>query len=334
MQVQEEDKEEEVTSMKRILIVSGATATGKSALGIRLAKELDGEIVNADSVQVYRGLDIGSAKLSLEEQEGVPHHLIDIVDPDQEFTVADFKRKADQLIEDIVSRGKLPIVVGGSTLYIKVLLHGLAPLPAGDKSLRDELKAMSLDALQAELEVKDPKSYALIDQKNKRKLIRALESIRQGVSPSELQAEHSFSGLDYSALIILLELEREELYGKINRRAATMLKSGLVEETQSLIRDYGSQIAPLQALGYRQVVEQRTDSNNHPEQNLVEEISKHTRRYAKRQLTFWRNEPGKSSWKCFKTENLLEIKHLENVLKKIDQEVHLYRAARISICES
>ena len=207
-------------------------------------------------------------------------------------------------------------------------MHGLAPLPVRDASLQEELEECTIEELQFELKEHDPQAYELIDQNNKRRLIRAVEVVRQGALPSQLHAEHSFSNLDYSALIILLELEREKLYQRINQRTLEMLKSGLVDETTSLVRHYGHKVAALQALGYRQVLDQLVDTNEHAEQNLeqdlFQEISKYTRRYAKRQLTFWRNEPEKSAWKRRKTLKNVSKETLRPLLQEIEKEVHLY----------
>ncbi|MEX0596689.1 MAG: tRNA (adenosine(37)-N6)-dimethylallyltransferase MiaA [Candidatus Paceibacterota bacterium] len=162
----------------QILIIAGPTATGKTELSLELAKRLNGEIINIDSVQIYRHFNIGSAKLPVAEQQGIPHHLIDILDPNQEFNVAMYKNLADALVTDLISRGKTPIFVGGSNLYIKVLLHGLSPEMQSDTKLRDSLEREELDTLVCELRALDPQVSKSIDLQNKRRVVRALESLR------------------------------------------------------------------------------------------------------------------------------------------------------------
>lgn len=279
-----------------ITIISGATASGKSAYAMDLADRLNAEIINIDSIQVYKYFDIGSAKISLTERQKVPHHLIDIIEPDQEFNVAKYKKLADKAIQNILERKKIPLIVGGSTLYIKALLYGLAELPKGSQELRQELEARPLAELAEELIRLDLEAAANLDLQNPRRVIRALEAIKiSGKKLSTIQKEHGFLESDYSGKIILLQPDREVLYQKINARTRAMLENGLIEEVEGIIKKYPLNIKPLTSLGYKETLSFLNKEISFAE--LEEQLAKNTRHYAKRQMTFWRNEPGKRGWK-------------------------------------
>ncbi|MDK9717112.1 MAG: tRNA (adenosine(37)-N6)-dimethylallyltransferase MiaA [Trichlorobacter sp.] len=279
----------------RLLVIAGPTASGKSALALDLAEQLEGEIICVDSLTVYRGLEIGSAKPTPEQRQRIPHHLLDICEPTDPFTAADFRIAADAAIQDISSRGKRPILAGGTGLYLRSLLRGLNKAPGEDQALREVLhKRMELEggeALLAELAKVDPDSAQRLHPNNRNRIIRALEVFQTtGISLSQFQAEHGFSDSSYHALQFCLDLPRPELYQRINDRVDAMLAAGLVAEVQGLLQS-GSppDCKPLQAIGYKEVVAYLQGDYDQTEMTRL--IKRNTRHFAKRQLTWFRAEP-------------------------------------------
>jgi tRNA dimethylallyltransferase len=285
-----------------LIVVSGPTASGKSAFAVNLAREINAEIVNIDSVQIYKELKIGAAKLSEEEMKGVPHHLIGVLSPAETCNVATYCRLAQNSISEIHARGKNVILVGGTTMYITCLLQGLDDLPDTDKNLRYELESLSNEELIERLKKHDPESLENISGRDKVRLVRALEAfLLSGKAASLSRKEHSLqNNPDYKALILVLCREREELYLRINERAVFMIEQGLIEETEKLILKYGKDIPALKSLGYSQVVEYLDGKIKKEE--LAGTIAMFTRRFAKRQLTYWRNEPKKKGWQIGTSE--------------------------------
>jgi tRNA dimethylallyltransferase len=278
----------------RALAVCGPTASGKSALGVTLANALSGEVLNLDSVQVYRGLDVGSAKISALEQCGVPHHLLDIFNPDQPANVALFRDAALDALRLVTAREKIPILIGGAGMYLTALLHGLAPLPPSNATLRADLQKRSPQELHAQLREIDAVSADRINENDSIRVSRALEVwFATGRKPSEVFSEHNFIKAEVIALIVVLCHPRGELYNRIDRRAQTMADQGLIEETAEIRRLYGNTPA-LTTIGYQQACQ--VLDGTMPRESLVDEIALHTRRFAKRQMTYWRNEPRKREW--------------------------------------
>lgn len=280
----------------KIVVVAGPTATGKSAIAVEIASIFNGEVVTADSMQVYRHMDIGTAKPASEEMGGVPHHLMDIVDPDEEYTAARFSREAGEAIENIASRSRLPIVAGGTGLYIRALLHGLFEGPVSDKAIREGLMAQALDkgkeALHEELKKIDPEAASSIHPNNIARVIRAIEVYRLTGKPiSAFQKEHGFTPSRFDALKIGLIKEREELYRDIDARVDRMMEAGLVEEVKTLLeRGYSARLKPMGGLGYKEVAGYL--SGRYPIDEAVRLLKMNTRHYAKRQLTWFRKDPG------------------------------------------
>ena len=280
----------------KIVAVVGPTASGKTSLGLALADRLGGEIVSADSVQVYRLLDVGSAKPTPEELAAAPHHLIDVLDPDEPYTAADFARDAAAAVRDIASRGGVPLVVGGTTLYVKALLRGLCPAPPGDEAIRRQLaeraQTEGWPALHAELQRLDPDAATRIHPNDRIRIERALEVVLSTGGPiTRLQEDHAFVGGEFDSLQIGLQLPREMLYERIDRRVLEMFESGWIEEVESLLeRGYDADLKPLQAIGYRDVV--RLVRGELDREEAVQRIQRDTRRFAKRQLTWLRKEPS------------------------------------------
>ena len=287
-----------MTDRGRIVVIGGPTASGKSSLALDLATHFPAEIVSADSVQIYRGCDIGSAKPSAAERERVPHHLIDICDPTEVYSAAKFVEDADAAIAEIQSRGKLPIVVGGTGLYIRSLISGLFSVPQ-DATVRGRLRERAsregVTRLHAELTVIDPDCAARLGQRDAVRVIRALEVFEVTGRPmSEWQKSHALAEQRYSALCLTLSLPRSELRTRIAERAKVMLDSGLVEEVRSLLQAGVSDSSqPLRSIGYREVVQFLDGSLEAHE--LWASITASTRRFAKRQLTWFRGQ-WESQW--------------------------------------
>ena len=276
-----------------VLVLCGPTGSGKTSFAVTLAEHFPLEVISADSRQVYRRMDIGTAKATAWERAKLPHHMIDLIDPDEEFSVADFVDAARPLISAIAQRGKIPCVVGGTGLYIRALLGGLAKLPAGNERLRAELHRREAElgsgTLFRDLQRVDPVSAARIHPNNLVRIVRALEVYELcGKRMSDLQAEHEFSDRPFRTLKLAMEIPRAELFARIDHRAEHMLHEGLVAEVEALARDYSPRLKALQTLGYREVLRYLEGAVDQVQ--MLEEIRRHTRQYAKRQLTWFKNE--------------------------------------------
>ncbi len=277
-------------SIKPIILL-GQTATGKTALSIQLAKEINGEIISADSMQVYRGMDIGTAKPTIEEQQGIPHHLIDIRNPDEEWTVADFVGESTRVSEYLNTRGKRPIIVGGTGLYLWSLLEGFSfPIIEANKEVRERLEAIPTATLYSQLGTIDPKACEKINQNDKKRIIRALEVFELTGMPISLIQESGKRKTENGKqgnILIGLTLPREELNTRINTRVDNMMEKGLIDEVRGLIeKGYSKDLRSFQALGYKEVV-QYLDGTWAKEQ-MIEELKKRTRNFAKRQMTWFK----------------------------------------------
>jgi len=284
-----------VEDSPKLIIISGPTCSGKSVLAVELAQLLGGEIINADSMQVYRGMDIGTAKIPLSERKGIPHHLIDIVDPDQEFNAALFRLHALPTINDLHLK-KIPIIVAGGTgLYVKGLLGGLFKCPPSKPELRqnlwEECEKRGPSFLYQRLSQLDRKAADSIHPIDKVRIIRALEVIHLTGCPfSELTRKHGFSDRRFLALNLSLNVDRHILYSRIDRRAMSMIDSGLISEVKGLLKvGYSPELKPMQAIGYRHIIGYLKGRWNLDE--VTRFIQRDTRRYAKRQLTSLRADP-------------------------------------------
>ncbi len=278
----------------KVLVITGATASGKSSLAVRMALDLGGEIVNADSMQVYRGMDIGTAKPTTEERRGIPHHLLDVVDPDEPFDAAHYRDLALAAVHDIVSRGRVCLVVGGTGLYLRILLGGVFPGAPADlavrRALRQEAEAEGAASLHQRLGRVDPDAARRIHPNDAYRIIRALEVLHvTGRRPSELMREHGFRDRPLNALKLCLDVPREDLYLRIDARSEEMLGGGLVEETRRLLAaGFGPGLKPMKAIGYRHAVEYLEGTLSL--QETLSRLQRDTRRYAKRQMTWFRSE--------------------------------------------
>lgn len=282
-----------------LIIICGPTASGKTELAVRLAKAIDAEIVNADSMQVYRGMDIGTAKPTKDQQGGIRHHLIDIAEPDQPFSAADFVEAADRVIREITSRGKRVIVVGGTGLYIRALLHGLVDSPSGAgeirTSLHKEAEEIGAAAMLEKLRDVDPELAAQMHPNNLVRIIRALEVYRlTGIPLSVYQQQHGFSKTRYRSLRIGIRTDRKILYERIEVRVDKMLADGLLEEVRTLLsKGFSADLKSMRSIGYKEAAAFLSGQYNLEE--AVGLIKRDTRRYAKRQLT-WFNADNEIIW--------------------------------------
>ena len=271
-----------------LLTVIGPTGSGKSALAVALARHFDGEIVNCDSLQLFRGFDIGTAKLLLAERLSPPHHLFDICSADESFTAADFARRVKALLPEITARGRLPILCGGTGFYLRALLRGLSPGPAADPVLRARLEQRSnLPRLLARL---DPEAAQRIHPNHRNRVLRALEiRILTGRPSSEIFAQGTDPLTGYRVLQLGLEPPREALYSTLNRRSVRIWDAGLVEEARHLLTLYSPAAKPFAALGYKQALDYLAGRSTKEE--AIADLQLKTRHYAKRQLTWFRAEP-------------------------------------------
>jgi tRNA dimethylallyltransferase len=277
----------------RILVLAGPTGVGKTALSLWLAEQLDAEIVGIDSVQIYKRLDIGSAKPTLEERAQAPHHLFDVLEPDVEHNAGDYCERADAAIQEIHQRGKRVILVGGTGLYIRTLVHGLLEAPPPDWELRARLDAEAAQhgapALHARLAEVDPELAARLHPNDLIRVSRGLEIFEQtGQRLSALQAAHRFATPRYHAHKIALTRPREDLFARIEQRVGLMMAQGWLDEVRGLIADYPRSTKVLQTLGYRQLVDHLLDGV--PLDLTQQEIIRQTKRYARQQETWLRTE--------------------------------------------
>lgn len=283
------------SELGKLLVITGPTASGKTFAAVELAHRLDGELIGADSVQVYRGFDIGSSKPTADELRGVPHHLLDVCSPEQELDAAGFARLADRAIADVRARGKLPIVVGGSGLWLRALLRGLVELPAVDPALRATLHAeavaLGAPALHARLREVDPLAAAQIHENDQVRIVRALEVYAQTGQPlGQLRAQHALGAPRYQALRVILDWPHEQLSARIQQRTRAMFAAGFVDEVRALLARHGDTPRALSAVGYREVVVHLRDGV--PLDVTERAVERSTRIYARRQRTWLKNEPG------------------------------------------
>jgi len=281
-----------------VVCIFGPTAVGKTDLLVSLFPG-KAEIISADSMQVYRGLDIGTAKPSSELRRQLPHHLIDIIEPSTQHTVGDFVRRADILVREILGRGKVPIISGGTAFYIKTFLYGLPKTPPASpdmrKQLQEEIREQGTEILYRELCDADPESGMKIAPGDAYRIIRAMEVIRQTGKPFSSFLPPEVPREEYSALLIGLNLEREVLYERINRRVELMFESGLVREIKNLIAaGYSREDPGLRGIGYKEFFEMERNGCLSMDQ-VRERIQQNSRRYAKRQLTFFKSM-NRVSW--------------------------------------
>lgn len=278
-----------------VILIAGPTGVGKTELSLEIAELLAAEVVNADSMQIYRYMDVGTAKPSREERDRIRHHLLDIVDPDQAFDAARYLEAATPVVATLHERNKIPLVTGGTGLYMKVLTRGICPGAPCDRKVREQLeneaRSRGLLQLHEELSRVDPFLGAKIHPHDRQRILRALEVYRISGTPlSWWQSQHRFEKCRYRAIKIFLYRDREELYARINQRVLIMMEQGFLEEVRKLLdMGYGPDLKSMQSLGYKQLTEHLRGECSL--ETAIYRVQRETRRYAKRQMTWFRGDP-------------------------------------------
>lgn len=295
----------------KVIVIVGPTASGKTALSIELAKKINGEIVSCDSMQIYKDMDIGSAKPTHEEMQGIKHYMIDIIEPDKRFSVAEYKKQAETAIDEILSKGKIPIVIGGTGLYADSLIYGIEyPEIEFDEKYRKELEKKAetpegLKELYKKAKQIDEEAVKKISENDKKRILRILEIYHStGKTKTQLEIESRKNGVKYDYKVFAINMDRQILYDRINKRVDIMIENGLIEEVQNLLKKYNQFPTAMQGLGYKEVVEYFEGILTKEE--MIDKIKQETRRYAKRQLTWFR-----------KNKQTIWINGLDDVQKNI-----------------
>ena len=276
----------------KVIVICGPTVSGKTALSIELAKKINGEIVSADSMQIYKDMNIGSAKVTNEEMQEIKHYMIDCVSPDERFSVAEYKTNAKNAIEEIIKKGKTPIVVGGTGLYIDALIYEIEYKDIKiDENYRKELqeieKNQGLEVLYKKALEIDPKAMEKISQNDSKRIMRVLEIYKAtGKNKTEQEAESRLKEIPYDYKVFALTMNREKLYERINKRVDIMIEKGLINEVENLLKKYKEFPTSMQGLGYKEVRDYLQEKITKDE--MIEKIKQESRRYAKRQLTWFR----------------------------------------------
>ena len=304
--------------MKKILkgiVIAGPTGVGKTDLSIKLAKEINSEIISADASQIYKDLNIGTAKITLSEMREIKHYMIDIVNPDSDYSVGDFEKEVNKILfekeNSFGTKNKNIMLVGGTGLYIKSVTDGFADLPAKDENIRRELDKKSLEELQKILKDLDEKAWSEIDLSNKLRLVRAIEVCRlTGGKFSELRLKNKKNN-NYKFLKIFLTRNRDELYERINLRVEIMIKNGLVEEAKKVYNKYRKNLYKISSIGYKELFLYFENKISFDE--AVELIKKESRNYAKRQLTWFRKE---KDYIIYNFSEMSESKIIKDILKR------------------
>ena len=295
----------------KAIVICGPTASGKTSLSIELAKKINGEIVSCDSMQIYKDMTIGTAKPTIDEMQGIKHYLIDFISPEERYSVADYKRDATKAMKEIISKGKVPIVVGGTGLYLEALIYNIEYNEIEtDLKYREELEkieeAEGLEKLYNLANKIDKKAMEKISHNDKKRIFRVLEIYHStGKTKTELEIESRKNKPEFDYLLFGITMDREKLYDRINRRVDIMMDQGLIREVENLLKKYNEFPTAMQGLGYKEVVEYLKGITTKEE--MIEKIKQETRRYAKRQLTWFR-----------KYKNLIWIDGLNDLQNNID----------------
>ena len=299
----------------KVIVICGPTASGKTALSIELAKKVNGEIVSADSMQIYKDMNIGTAKPTIEEMQGIKHYLLDFVSPDERYSVADYKIDAKKAIKEIVEKGKIPIIVGGTGLYVNSLIYEIEyPNIEFDENYRKELEEQvrkeGLDKLYEQAKLIDPQAVEKISKNDTKRILRILEIYHAtGKTKTQQEIESRKKEVEYDYKVFALNWNRETLYERINKRVDIMIEQGLIEEVEKISRKYNKFPTAMQGLGYKEVVEYLEGFLTKEE--MIEKIKKETRHYAKRQLTWFR-----------KNKQTIWLKGEDSIQKNIEIILH------------
>ena len=292
---------------EKVVVICGPTASGKTALSIELAKKIGGEVVSCDSMQIYKDMDIGTAKPTIEEMQGIKHYMIDILSPDERYSVADYKVQAKKAIREIIEKGKTPIVVGGTGLYVDSLIYEIEyPNIQFDEKYRAKLEKQveekGLEELYKKAEEIDPEAIQKISKNDKKRILRILEIYHAtGKNKTEQEKKSREKKPEFDYLVYGLNMPREKLYKKIDLRVDVMIKQGLIEEVKKVYKKYRKFPTAMQGLGYKEVVEYL--NNNLTKEEMIDKIKQETRRYAKRQMTWFRKNK-QTIW--LDTENTIQ----------------------------
>jgi len=276
----------------KVIVICGPTASGKTALSIELAKQINGEIVSCDSMQIYKDMDIGTAKPTVEEMQGIKHYLIGYVSPEERYSVADYKTDAKKAIKEIIDKGKMPIVVGGTGLYLDSLIYEIEyqDIKLDEeyrKKLEEEVEEKGLDVLYERAKQIDEKAIEKISPNDKKRILRILEIYHAtGKTKTQQEIESRKKEVEYDYKVYALDWDRQKLYDRINKRVDMMIEQGLIEEVKQILDKYDTFPTAMQGLGYKEVVEYLEGKLTKEE--MIEKIKMETRRYAKRQLTWFR----------------------------------------------
>jgi len=295
--------------MKKIIIIVGPTAVGKSELALELAKKLDGEIINADSMQVYKEMNIGTAKPTVEQIKSVPHHLFNIKSIFQEFSVAEFQELVNDKINQLITNGKVPIIVGGTGLYVKAFLYGYKFEKSASQTIDQDLEKMSNQELFDLLKNLDPVSIKKIHLNNRKRLQRAIQIFRNTGQTKSMLEDLQAKKPIYDATFVGLTMNRENLYSRINQRVDKMIKDGLIEEAELVVKQSIAGSTALQAIGYKEFIDYFNQKMTIEE--VIDKIKKNTRNYAKRQYTFFNNQ---FSLNWFNLDELDEHKIVDKII--------------------
>lgn len=292
---------------EKVIVICGPTASGKTAMSIELAKKINGEIVSCDSMQIYKEMDIGTAKPTREEMQGIKHYMIDIISPDQRYSVADYKKDAKTAIREILKKGKTPIVVGGTGLYVDSLIYEIEYQNIKfdeeyRKKLEKQAKENGLNTLYKEAKKIDPEAILKISPNDKKRILRILEIYHAtGMTKTEQEKKSREKEPEFDYKVYALNMPREKLYERINLRVDLMIKQGLIKEVEEIYHKYSEFPTAMQGLGYKEVVEYL--KGNLTKEEMIEKIKQETRRYAKRQMTWFRKNK-QTIW--LDTENTLQ----------------------------
>ncbi|MFC0014427.1 MULTISPECIES: tRNA (adenosine(37)-N6)-dimethylallyltransferase MiaA [Allobacillus] len=284
---------------QKIISVVGPTAVGKTKLGIEISKHIGGEVINGDSIQIYKEFDIGSAKATLEEREGIPHHLIDLLEPEDEYSASDFKQDVKEKVQEIHGKQKTPVLVGGTGFYVQAALYDFnfssvkRDHQYSDRLL-EQIEKDGIEPFYKRLQEVDPEQAKKIHPHNIRRVIRALEVYETTGKPLSIYEQEQIDTSYYDPYIIGLTMERSLLYERINQRVLDMIDQGLFEEIEQLYNRYGSDIQPMKGIGYKEVIPYLRGECGKAE--AIELIQRNTRRFAKRQLTYFRNKLPAIHW--------------------------------------
>ena len=295
------------------IVISGATGVGKTDLSIKLAKRLNADIISADASQVYKFLDIGTAKVTEDEMQGIKHYMIDVVEPDEDYSVGDFEVEVNKILHEKEENDENVILVGGTGLYIRAIIDGFSDLPTKDEKIRKDLEKKSLEELQEILKELDLQAYNEIDLNNKLRLVRAIEVCKiTGGKFSELRVKNIKKN-NYNFLKVFLTRNREELYERINKRVDIMIQKGLVEEAKKVYNNYEDSLYKISAIGYKELFNYFDGKVSLEE--AIEDIKRESRRYAKRQMTWFRKE---KDYLIYNLSEISEKEIIEDILRNYD----------------